>query len=353
MVVGPSLARVSASAGLLALLTSAGCQAFFGVDDYDATPEDPPANASSGAGHPGAGGATSASDGPSATSGAAGGGGGAIDPTCVCLDGASPGWSGPFTVYTTEAPALPIEACSDGPLHAAYFNGPPGPAVCKPCTCSQPAVQCSGPTLLCYNATSCTGTQQDWTAQVSGVSCYSYPEEDLSCRVQGGGSATVGSCAPAGGEKTVSSWTTTHAVCNAPSAPEGCAEGTCYLKPAGARVCIVHDGPLVACPAGDWTQFKAYSGQDDQRTCSSCSCGSATGAACGSGTYTFYTDPNCFLAPLNAKTACQQMSPNGSAGESVHYSPGQVVQPGSCPASGGLPGGTFTGTGDVTLCCRG
>jgi hypothetical protein len=90
----------------------------------------------------------------------------------------------------------------------------------------------------------------------------------------------------------------------------------------------------------------------DGRVCSQCSCGNPSGASCSAGKYTFFTDPICFLGALDAKAGCQQMSPNGSAGESVYYSPGQVTQGAACPATGGAPGGAFKGTGEVTLCCK-
>jgi hypothetical protein len=347
------LARVSVRVGLLALLTSAGCQAFFGVDDYEPGPDGPPSNAASGAGRGGGGGDVGSGGGGPSSTGSTGGGGAMVDPTCVCLDAPPAGWAGPFAVYSTDDPEPPLGQCTDGPLYAKYFDGAPGPAICNPCTCSPPPTVCSGPTLICYGATTCSGTPQDWTAQATSASCYGYADQNLACKVQGTPTASVvGACPPAGGEKTLPPWKSTHAVCNLAPSPGGCADGTCYLKAAGSRVCIVHEGAHMPCPDDGWTQIKAYTGQDEQRSCSACSCGPASAATCSPGTYTFYTDGNCIFQPLDAKTTCQQMSPFGFSGESVHYSPGSVAQAATCVAAGGIPGGTFTGTGEATLCCK-
>jgi hypothetical protein len=187
--------------------------------------------------------------------------------------------------------------------------------------------------------------------------CYVYGEQTLSCKTSGSPTATVGGgCAPSGGVMIADvSWKTTHGVCNLTTAPGGCTDGTCYLEDAGARVCFAKVGPHQPCPSpiADWTQIKAYSGQNDGRVCSACGCGSPSAATCSPGTYTFFVDPTCNVAPLAAGSSCQQMSPNNVLpGESVSYTPGQVIQAASCPASGGTPSGEFVGTGDVTLCCK-
>jgi len=172
---------------------------------------------------------------------------------------------------------------------------------------------------------------------------------------------TGGSCAPGGGTPTLppTSWTTRVRGCGEPSggfAATGCGSNSCLPPANGAfnrGVCVYQQGD-VACPAGSFSSKFVYNqGVDDQRGCSSCSCGTPTGVDCQGDKLEVWNSAGCAGAPAGTISnpgdgSCINIATSLTPG--LRYSLG-TASGGTCPASGGLPTGGATANQPITFCC--
>jgi hypothetical protein len=273
-----------------------------------------------------------------------------------CVPAVPGGWTGPLEFYlgSSTAPSCP-GAAKD------VFDGMDGlvaPAAMCGCTCGSPAILCSSVDLYTYDLADCAAKCAT-TVTVSGA-CFttakcagssitgsyqslSNPTGTGSCPAQ----PTIGSTPP--------SWTDYSRAC-APLLMLGqidCPTGqVCTRKPVEAAfqagVCIMQSGSPT-CPAEYGVQHLEYTGVDDGRGCSKCTCGEPMNISCSAelDVYTTTngtcssTPPDRFLPPVTCDPT------NAVADMEVVVTPSA----GPCTASGVSPIGTATPTGQTTLCC--
>ncbi|MGH7434370.1 MAG: hypothetical protein ACRENE_01710 [Polyangiaceae bacterium] len=228
-----------------------------------------------------------AADGPALVSCA---GGGLCSPP---VPANAPGWSGPYSL-SVGAPGALLPCSTPSYEAQPVFEGDYGlkadPPQCG-CSCSAPHGQgCGPPQVTFYTDSTCNTVCGE--GQVNG--CLVIP----SCPGSGGSgpanfleignttpSATA-SCTPDGSvAMPAASWSGAARVCQlAPGAiHDRCGSGE-YCLPASTPYCIMFAGDAgdAPCPAGEWYKYRHvfYTGMDDQRGCTSCTCGAVTGASC-------------------------------------------------------------------------
>lgn len=295
----------------------------------------------------------------------------AVGYQCVALPD---GWDGPVALYEGTTPP----ACQGNyPTTevGAFKSLVAPPASCGACTCTTPAgVSCGVPHMLLLDSASCSGGNGWEIDFVNGAvtlpedQCANYNLDPGSTSPQPPLSAsslkpatTGGSCAPGGGTPTLppTSWTTRARGCGEPSGGSkaaGCGANTC-MPPAGGAfnrgACVYQQGD-VACPSGSFSSKFVYSqGVDDQRGCSSCSCGSPDGVECPGSKLEVWSSAGCSGAPAGTINtpgdgSCIDVTTTLTPG--LKYKKG-TASGGSCPASGGLPTGSATATQPITFCC--
>jgi hypothetical protein len=135
----------------------------------------------------------------------------------------------------------------------------------------------------------------------------------------------------------------------------GCgASQACVPKqPSPSSACIEIAG-AVSCPSDFSTANDAYTGGDDDRACSACTCtpGQVT---CAADTFNLMTMPNCVdfgPYPQFYGTQCVGYSPAGGATWSIQRVAASKTPSGSCTVSGGIASGSLQPQGKTTLCCR-
>jgi hypothetical protein len=272
-----------------------------------------------------------------------------------CVAAAPSGWTGPVELFV--APSGTPPSCGAGFDATPAFDGNGGltaaAPTCTACGCGGPTgASCSGPFMSFYVDDSC-GTpsidQQEVTAQCE-------PTVPIAASVQVGEPVlTAGSCAPTGGTPSIPAvvWSQVARACTPVStAPSGtCDSGQiCTASPVGgftASACVLQPGVATSCPSGYPTGPQVfYSGVDDERACSACTCGAPTGAACSIG---IPAVSNCVDGTtLDAGPDCSAFT----GGDLVKLGSPVTLNAGSCAVSGGgAPGGVATGTGGTSFCC--
>jgi hypothetical protein len=157
------------------------------------------------------------------------------------------------------------------------------------------------------------------------------------------------------------SWKTLARACVGTASPQ-CTDPALTCAPAPPAVeapaqpfltCIFRDGEQ-ACPVEYPDQHLFYTGLDDTRGCTPCSCGEPDGASCTVLASTF-SDEACLtvVAALLVRSndaACTSLV-DGTALGSKSATVVNTV-PGACAAAGGEAFGEVTPTGAGTFCCR-
>jgi hypothetical protein len=171
--------------------------------------------------------------------------------------------------------------------------------------------------------------------------------------------ANSGSCQPTDEHAfPAPSWTNRLRACSGASAVEGCAtDELCLPRPPealGSTLCIWRAADA-ACPAGYGARNQYYRGQEDGRTCTTCSCAAPSGATCG-GSATLHPGScptgggictiNC-NPPVVVPGECQASADFANAAVVIGTASG-----GTCRPSGSTPGGDVTPTDIVTVCCQ-
>ncbi|MFO0589213.1 MAG: hypothetical protein U0441_16875 [Polyangiaceae bacterium] len=328
----------------------------------------------------GEGSTTSTGDGGSGgdflTSGGGGAGGATCDGACVSgkpawFDGLSLFWIGP----PEEAPPCSDIGLSEGSI--GYADPLVEPPACPSCACSPAA--CTLPETMHASAAKCAdaegaistnfdappgweGTCTAENALSGGGLCAGVPcvqsltiaaPEIAPCVPQPNGAPNIPPHA----------WGTVARECVIwPVEAEGCSVGhACVPTPSDRyAVCVYRHGDHTAeagfaCPAEYPRTMVVYASYDDTRSCAACTCGPPEGGQCAA-YVSAYKDAECGSI-LGSITLTSDMSdgcfdlPPGSALGSKEASL-LLDQPGSCPAAGGAPTGTFTPSDPMTLCCQ-
>lgn len=285
--------------------------------------------------------------------------------TCVSCSAPAPeGWFGP-TVHARLDPGDILPECPDevgdpGPSLVDGFVDP-GPAVCE-CSCEVMQGQNCSMSLV-HSAESDCG-QQCFEGYYMPYCYYNYSGfvavTDACTNVEiegfahfqinpGGGG---GSCQKQDDELIPPfSWTSAIRTCRLPADAMSCDDGVCLPEvPAGfeAKWCIYKEGD-VECPAGSFTHKSVfYTGVDDTRGCSNCSCGAAAGD-CSEATLMVFDEPDCAGEPSATITGAEACVP--ATGASVAADLGSE---GGCPVTNmAMPEGNIVPSGAFTFCCDG
>jgi hypothetical protein len=271
-----------------------------------------------------------------------------------CLQAAPDGWDGPTALRIGSS--LPAKCAGDYASEVARGGTAvkADDAECSTCTCtpenpgcadyldfvSSVSSNCGAPRCADPVMTNC---EQITSSCISGLST-GYIGAKLPAGTQ--------SCSPSEQSPAVSdpSWQLDMLACSAGDSlvRGGCKrEELCAPKlPSDAELCIVHDGD-VACPDGAYSEKRTfYTGFDDSRDCSACSCAQdcnydwkVFGAA----------DTNCSQPALVTVSGemCVGVTPDV---DKVRVGLA-ITGDGSCAASGGDPTGGVDPTGPITACC--
>ncbi len=278
--------------------------------------------------------------------------------THTCAPLVPPKWNGPVGVIVTPQ-AEPAPTCAgDYPdfAMAGYTDFHTEPATCG-CACDPPAnAACSEVLFTVYSPTDddCSNPGSTWSS-VAG--CSSTPFSLVSERHwRAEAHVDSGSCVPspttelgpAGPDSRVT-------LCETPYTESGCdSQEQCIPRPDGGldgRICIWGSGDL-KCPTQWQMRDLIYQRVTDTRSCTACTCGSATGV-CG-GSMNLYSDDICsenllLTVPIDAGSC---VSGNSAATVLSTQSNGSVApQNPGCEASESTPIGGIEADAPVTLCC--
>lgn len=306
------------------------------------------------------------------------------DPACqtagyVCAP-AMPGWKGPVAIWSGPTGSEP--ACKGGypSVEASGNSGlEPGTVTCQSCSCGTPAGgTCSNVHITYWDTTSCTngcwGCAGPAFTLADGASCTVFKQthgpsgQSPSAARFSPPTASGSSCAPqadnSGKKIPPPTWASAMVACGGEATGgKGCGDATteCVPRPPSPfnSICIYQSGDK-PCPAGAYTKKSVYyTGYADARSCTSCTCGAATGQSC-SGSVHVYTDQcasdetvmtvpkKCYPVPADSTTAPYDGGLEDTRGAT--YTAG-TPSGGSCKPGGGQPSGSVTGTGAVTFCC--
>ncbi len=274
-----------------------------------------------------------------------------------CAPAAPTDWQGPFAIFESSG-AAPLPACPSGYSAIAYegFATPTAaPATCA-CECDDPAgVACSAPTMSFFFDSSCTngcGTAN----QPIGTSCTSLNAQNCngSSRYEVAPSvASGGTCMPiVTRDIPKATWNDSVRLCAAPTELDGVgcnANQVCapaVAAPYEARRCVMKMG-IGACPAAYPTPHVYYTSSNDDRDCSTCTCGTRAGGSCAA-SVTVYKDFSC--GSTGTTLAASTCTSANSSGYFAKAAAG-VFAGGSCTPDGGAPTGAFTPTAPTTVCC--
>ena len=282
----------------------------------------------------------------------------------VCVPQAPGGWQGPYAIIESAGvsplPAL-LNCPTTGYSQEVYTGtGAPiaPPAACT-CACASPGGgACAPPTL---NYLMKNGGCSPCAAAVQldgGCTPVNYPGGQCSMASIGGGTvAASGACAPdASVVVPPAQWGAEARLCSVPGAPVvgSCAAGQVCAPAAGLSVkkdtyCVAINS-VSQCPSAYYAVARQYyTGDLDTRGCTPCSCGPATGSACGNSAVYTYSDVGCTSAhgTMPAPVACSSL-----AGASAVSFNGGAPTGGSCAPDGGQPNGSFAPTNPYTICCN-
>lgn len=313
------------------------------------------------------------------------------DPDCdvdlECVPAIPVGWGGfgMVALYTGSASTDP--ACPDGTTTQVHLGSGDlinTSATCSSCSCGSPTW--SGCELNDYTAGT-AGLQGVRTRNVACANMTATALTDLTIPDPWNGSCTAlntaaggqtcagnacntsiqantahpidGTCLEGGGEPTGGIPTFTNARKACETVDLGGCEGTdrCvarFAAPFEERVCIGKVGDVV-CPAGFPDRTVSYGDVSDTRTCSDCSCSTATGGTCKL-TVSLFTDAAC-NTPVGMMTTvesgqCTNLTGNPTiAGRSAAVT--QAPSGGGCAVvpGGGVASGAVAPTDPTTFCC--
>jgi hypothetical protein len=285
----------------------------------------------------------------------------------------SHGWESPSWVWIGPEDQAP--ECPQGPTSVSYEGRADlvAPSVCEACTCDPPTGSCALPTKLTASAAECYAPGAstsfdapipwdgscDGATQVPGGAAHSLTIDPIAMTENGCASGS-----PVAAKIVSLRWDTFARACDV-ALPTGTIDRSVCL-PAdpiapGFKSCIFSDSEE-ECPnervGNVFTEKHVfYHGVQDDRQCSTCTCGAPTGSACAATILIYGNDLTCngptfAQIPISStKPACLDITLPGQAlgsksAEAVTYLPG------TCPPEGGVANGTAIPTIPMTLCCR-
>jgi hypothetical protein len=269
----------------------------------------------------------------------------------TCAPGAPSNWMGPV-VLTVGAGSPPM--CPTGTTDVFDGHGDlvAPAATCSSCSCGAASVTCAGPVLTLYDDPGCTTAAG--TTLTAGAACTPV----VAAAVTVAAPVATGSCAPSTSVATTTppTWGTTARACTVGAPPPCSGGGLCVLPSASADVCVMQMGAATMCPHGYPAGPQLfYTGVDDGRACSACSCGAPSGVSCSIASPAvdaYAPGSGCSGTPgvtMSAPATCTELTPYQFV-ELV--APPSVVGTGSCGvAGGGMAIGMATPKGATSFCC--
>jgi hypothetical protein len=284
----------------------------------------------------------------------------------MCGAAAPEGWFGPLIVargpVEAELPDCPDEFPNAGPVARDGFIDP-GPAVCS-CECSPPAMMTCYASVVASQNDNCYGGYYYYGYMgygYGGGNIYAQVEEtctnidiDGFARFRVYDFYNPPACTPSQSEEIPPvAWDSTIKTCAISDTPLSCSDGSlCIPAPAAgfeATWCLYQQGDA-GCPAGIFnTKQKFYTGAEDDRECSDCTCGSSA-QNCSDGNLLLFEGPDCAGEPAGSLPPGNVCEPTIAASVAVQYGNGET----SCPvASPPHSTGLAEPTGVLTFCCTG
>lgn len=275
------------------------------------------------------------------------------DPACgggTCGAAVEDGWFGP-TVIARLAPDAELPSCtpeypSAGPTLLDGFADP-GPAICD-CSCElQMAPNCNL-SMTSYSSANCVNWINS-TAVSANCSNIAVPG---SLRLSSYGYG-VGSCDETEIEEIPPvPWDAQIRTCRVPENALSCSDGTGVCLPAQPEGfedtwCMYKQGNF-ECPAGPYSNKSTFwSGAEDTRECSNCTCGTA-GTNCNDAELLVFSGADCEGDPVATVgvNTCSNVVGLSVAGSIGADSPCPVT---SMPE----PMGSVEAMGEFTFCCTG
>jgi hypothetical protein len=266
----------------------------------------------------------------------------------TCTPGAPSGWSGPAVVHRGEnPPECPSEFPLDG--FTAHDQLVANDASCT-CSCGDAdGFSCS--TTVRENAQSCVNLYFGASWSLAGGQCTTISTSSTAMRSDAATLDLTGASCPEESSENVpeAQFSLDLKGCEPPRVPAACEDdGLCLPAPAApyGELCVYTEGD-VACPAGPYSERSvAYTGIDDTRGCTDCTCDTPTGT-CG-GTVRYISGCGGGLGVLHGQTPPGDCISMNSSPAAVSYTPDPDL---SCQASGGVPEGEANPADPITLCC--
>jgi hypothetical protein len=269
---------------------------------------------------------------------------------CISLP-TTTGWIGPVELY--EGPNPPPPCGVSYPTHV--FEGGTDAVAPESCTCSCAlnGPGCSPISFELYSDPACADPIAGSALIMDGGTCLTdYNSGEVALEF---GPSTYGtSCTP---QQAMNAspvrWGTNAAAClGETTAAGGCSGGTVCapkLDVGFSSLCFYQQGGgSLACPPGYTTQIVDYSAVNDDRGCSSCTCGPLP--TCGVLVRGYSAGNGCTLPSVFSTSApgCQGFF--GTASQDWAAFLEVPLQP-NCEPAGGVPTGGVDPTGPVTFCC--
>lgn len=261
------------------------------------------------------------------------------------------GWSGP--IVAGSGGSCKTEYSTQEVAGFSTLSVPP--STCE-CDCGASDSECVGPTTLSrYQSGACNAFLQSWVLA----------DEVLSIGNLTGDSnllldplvPTSGSCPPLASEEIPPPVQLGQAnFCGLPDAPPKCQSGDGVCVPDSNTRCIYREGEE-ACPDGYRSADVFFQSVADTRSCSACTCSSATGS-CPDALVEFrnqsdqllYTLPSATCTPMPVGEACGVNGDLICTEDYVELVPGSAST--SCSPSASILSGTATPMNPVTVCCE-
>jgi hypothetical protein len=286
-----------------------------------------------------------------------------------CVAGAPSGWSDPGPVWIgaeSDAPMCPPNAPRVGYEGGAGLVGMP--LLCGACSCAPSSGSCALPTTITASTSLCAdagapiafGGPMGWDGGCITYASTGTPVESVTAVplvVEETGCKSM-QAPPPPQTKLSGTWSRFARGCTTSISGGACADpgDTCApAAPPGFKMCVFYYGAAVPCPdVGPFTEQNVfYSGVNDTRSCSPCTCTSEPGTCTA-------------LLSVYSGSTCDDTTLLGSAQLSSHmpvcfgFAPGQLgsksIGPatytaGACTPSGGEPTGSMDATVPSTYCC--
>ncbi len=268
-----------------------------------------------------------------------------------CVDVPS-GWTAVLAADQAWSNSLSQAApCAGGDAPVRYFEGPAGPPACGACTCGDVSGTCGATPIACaLGNIDCSGATP---FDVSGCTDFvAPPVKQISC-VLGATPLAIGSCPPSAAAPSTPPWLRVADTCRLNTGGCGASQACVPKQPAASSTCIEISG-AASCPLGFSTLNDAYTGGNDDRACSDCTC-TPDQVTCAADTFNLMTMAGCTdFGPLPQfyGTKCVGWSPSSGATWSIQRVAASKTPTGSCTPGGGVSSGSVQPQGKTTLCCR-